>query len=535
MLTKFYRKGHKILITALFFLLVIFFIFYSLFAFNHVHKFSSPDETLNHFFTKHFIENTNFKYQEPLNQEFNGLVKPRSFSYHHGYIVPGSFLGLPLIYGFFGKIFGSWIIYYLGPLIGSVAVFFFYLFLKEIFIKKIAFIASLLLFIQPVYVFYAMRPFWHNGLFVAFLIITAYFFIKMVKNSSWLNYLFFGIFLGLALITRTSEIFWILLSAVIILGFNYKKLNYKYLILAAIGFLVILTPLLYFQNQTFGQALTTSYTKNITASSGSESGLSAKNFMKILLPFGFNSDLFVKRFFDYSFYLMFLWFGLSFFGLVIVIKKFIKKEVNKNIFSYSLWFLLVSVWLMIYYGSFRFIEFISQGTTLIGISYARYWLPLYVFCLPLAVYFIFKFFRKYRFNKIITTLLLSLIIFSSIYIIFLDDYYGLKVMLFTKSQEGNNKLDYVLENTGENAIIIAGANDKLYFPDRQVIGYNGSRLTASLQNKLPQLYEKAPIYLDGNLASNLDEVNNNLSVYRLSFEKIDPNNEIYQLTKNDQK
>ncbi|MFA5070047.1 MAG: glycosyltransferase family 39 protein [Patescibacteria group bacterium] len=450
--------------------------------------------------------------------------------------MPGSFLGLPLFYGVLGKIFGTWIIYYIGPLLASLSVFFFYLFIKKIFTDKIAFISSLILFTQPIFIFYAMRPFWHNGLFVSFLIIASYFLLRIINEKKWRDYLLFGIFLGLSLAIRTSELVWILFSVIAFLGINYKKINRKYLIISLFSFIIILAPLFYYQYQTYGNALTTSYTRGLfegTSASNDGNSSAFQILSKIFLPFGYKPELFLKTFYNYSFKLMFPWFTLAIFGLVIILKRFWQTRDNKKILFYSLWFLGVSLWLMVFYGSLKFVEYINEESILIGISYARYWLPIYIFCLPLTVVFTLYISEKIipEVRKLSLVLLVALIIFVGIFQIFLDPYYGVQETKTNFLAEAKTKLYFALEKTEKNAIIIAGVSDKIYWPERRVIGYNGTIMPTDILVKIKSLSEISPVYYDCSTSSEIQRVNNYLYERELNFKPVAADSNFYVLSK----
>ncbi|MFH1366687.1 MAG: glycosyltransferase family 39 protein [Patescibacteria group bacterium] len=506
---------------------------YSYFSFFSLHRYSSPDETANHFFTRQYIETGQFKVAEPLNSPVENIIRPRSFGVNGENLIPASFLGLPLFYGIMGKIFGGWIIYFIGPFFASLSVFFFYLLLRKIFSNRIAFYSALILFLQPVFIFYAMRPFWHNGLFVSLVIFAAYFLLKLIKQGRAYQYFLFGFIFSLALAVRTSEIIWLLATVIIILGLNYKKIKWSKLILCLVGVFVIVVPILYYQGNTFGNSLTTAYTRDIlTASSnGSEINILTTIVGKIL-PFGFQPALFFKTFFDYSFKLMFPWFTLAFFALLIFFKKyFSQRQVNKTFFYY-LWFLGLSIWLMVYYGSFVFYEYLDKSLVAYGISYARYWLPLYVFCLPLTVIFLKIISEKIWPNraKFLFGLLFIILIATSLFQVILDPYYGIKTVkqgFLTQAQE---KLNLVLKNTPENAIIIAGQNDKIYWPERKVAGFNGDFVPDQVLRNLPVLYGLAPVYYEEILAGEVSRLNAHLKENGLVFQKISASARLYKLT-----
>jgi len=508
------------------------FFIYSYFSFSSIHKYSSPDETANYFFTRHFIETGKFKAAEPLNTKVENIIQPRSFGNNGEYLVPASFLGLPLFYGLLGKIFGEWIIYFIGPLLASLSIYFFYLLLKKIFSEKIAFFSALLLYTQPIFVFYAMRPFWHNGLFISLVIMAGYFLVNLLTSHKWHSYFFFGLIFGLAIVVRTSEIIWLLPTAILVIVLNYKKIKYFNFIYIFLGLIVFIVPVFYFQNQTYGHALASGYTAGIfEAGIGSGSTTMLSNFLGKFLPFGFQPRAFLLNFFNYSFKLEFPWFSLAFFALFLFFKRYFSRRDNNQTLFYYLWFLGISIWLMIYYGSFVFYEYLDKSAVLLGISYARYWLPLYVFCLPLTVVFLKYISSKICLNcrKFLFGLLFTAIIIISLFQIVLDPYYGIKVVKQEFLTQAENKLNFVLKNTPENAIIIAGPNDKIYWPDRRVIGFNGNQVPVEVTRNLPTLNNNAPIFFEELQPGETTRLNNLIKANNLVFQKLDQNQDFYQL------
>ena len=232
----FIRKNQYFLILAT--IGVIFFLLYSILPFaqldwhfnhpsiNFDFKFNTPDESLNYYFSSQFARTNQLQYFEPLNNFMHRVIFPRWALVIDGRVTPGNFVGIDLIYGTLAKIFSVWSIPFLTPLFAVVGVLFFYLFIKEFFKEKVAFISALLMFVFPGWWYYASRTLFHNILFLSLLIIGLYFLIRLINSSrkKLLYSILFGLFLGLSLIVRTSEIVWVTLVILIICIFNLKKI-----------------------------------------------------------------------------------------------------------------------------------------------------------------------------------------------------------------------------------------------------------------------------------------------------------------------
>ena len=109
-------------------------------------KFFSPDENANYIFTELYKESGNLSFFEGYNLISGDIIKPRSYFSSLGVIKPVSFLGMIIIYGNLGKLFGSGIIPFLTPIFATVALLFYYLSVKLLFGSKKAFISFLLFF-----------------------------------------------------------------------------------------------------------------------------------------------------------------------------------------------------------------------------------------------------------------------------------------------------------------------------------------------------------------------------------------------------
>ncbi|HBH16884.1 MAG TPA: hypothetical protein DDW92_01320, partial [Candidatus Veblenbacteria bacterium] len=97
-------KGYGWLII---FALIAFFI-YASFNWGLPWRFNSPDEAANAYFTQMVARGESVAVSEPLNYVAqNPIVHPRSTHIINGQLAPASFLGLPLLLGFVGRIIGE--------------------------------------------------------------------------------------------------------------------------------------------------------------------------------------------------------------------------------------------------------------------------------------------------------------------------------------------------------------------------------------------------------------------------------------------
>src|SRR3989344_2665986 len=524
---------------------VLLFLFYSFLAFKSPGKFTSPDETANFYFIKQFAGNLSFKVAEPLNGTVP-IVAPRSIMVQKDGLAPGSFLGMPLFYGIVGWFFGQWIILFLTPLFSVIAVFVFYKLINLIFDRRTALISAALMAVHPAFWYYTARGMFHNALFLDLLIIGFYFLTKTLtqKVTSYrlqvASYFLAGLFIGGAVAVRTSEVIWIavLLLAVVII---FRKLiDWRIGIwIALIGMIISMIPILHQNQKLYGSALTFSYTvgaeraevavKAADKAFGS-ANIIAKTFdnisgliEKAIFPFGIHWDNIFANLWNYGIWLVWSFALLTLFGLITLGKKvsvsllvwlkvFVHRYFTKmkphndtsreNHNPQSVYFFLylfLIIYLILYYGSWKISDnVLGQDAVSLEQSYARYWLPLYVFGLPFAAYFlnvIFKIwenkFRAVQRNGLIwlaVFLLFSFSISSAV----LERNVGLaKIRENTvEYKEVADKAKRLIES---NAIIAAGKADKVFFPEFKVIA---SEIDTSKKAKqLKKILQKAPVYI----------------------------------------
>ena len=466
--------------------------FFYLYNYLNIHNssqpliFNSPDETANYYFSELFAETSELKQKSYL-LNISNEIHPRSINGINGHLVPNSFIGIFLIYGSIAKIFGTWIIIYLTPLIAIIGVLFFYLLIKEIFNKKIALISAFLLLILPSYWYFSTKGMMHNILFVDLFIASLYFIILAIKNNKRLHYLLSISFLALALIVRSSEIIWVIIIFSSLLIFSRKKINWKK---ASIGFLMILIfaiPIIYFNVQNNGSATSVAYLENI----GPETHTSFHYIKKIILPFGFHPNN--MKFTIYNFIFKLPWWH-SIALLISLVLVFIKrKEIKKEHWFYLVSWAFLSIFLFTYYGSWLFFDNPDPRAVTIGSSYLRYMLPYFIFGIPLIAWALskIKFHKKY-FNNLIIILILAFMSLNSYLIVMKCPQEGiLKISNDLKNYQ--NRTQLIIAYTEKDSIIMTSRADKYIFPYRNVLYlksevYNYENFETFLDEDIPLYY-----------------------------------------------
>jgi hypothetical protein len=485
--------------------LVLFFFLYSFVAIQELAeeplKLNSPDETANYYFSKLFAERGEIGYSEPLLQDTKGLVRPRSMtsSSDATRVIPVSFLGMVLLYGFLGKLFGWGAILFFTPAIAVGASVCFYFLLTHFFTKRIAFISALLLLVHPAYWYYSARGMFPNVLFIDLLIIGLCllwkaFSVRDIKKSAWV-FILSGMCTGAALTVRLSEAPWVFLLFLFIWICAIKRFRFFGTLFFVCGVAVSLAVLLYYNQQVYGGVFSSGYAV-MDAEPSIENAQKALSL--VLFPFGFVPHIFWQNFLTYGI-AMFWWFTLpaSIGGAHLFFKgmRAIRARTFPKEWGYLFAFLLVSAWLIPFYGSWVVEDTISGEETL-GNSYVRYWLALYCFMIPLAAYGMYHAYTYARSGvgkKIIMPFVCFVFLFYSLHEVLIQKTDGL-LSVVGHIQEYRDISKYVTHYTESDAVIFSSRSDKIFFPQRRA-AQSFERIAEA--DILPALIQRAPVYYYG--------------------------------------
>jgi len=580
---NFLTKNWRILILIIF--SVAFFFIYSWFPYQTSKplKFSSPDATANYFWAERVSGSTangavkphyegTLTYFEPLNVVADDVVIPRSVRSDNGTVKPVSFLGIILIYGLISKIFGSWIIIYLTPLFAAIGVLFFYGIIKKIFNSKIAFISALLLLPFAPYWYYASRSMFHNVLFVDLILIGVWFLIlhrdvikKNVKQDGdaavprlyalaipFLS----GIFFGLAIMTRVSELIW-LVPAILLGGtIFFKQVKLDKLIsrprlvslslIFLCGIFLALLPMFYYNQILYGGFLNFGYSQPGTVEVQNEIVVDPENINGIsvftgmtqkFLPFGFHPRAAWNNFVNYFVKMYWYLFWPALIGGLLFLYK--HKERDKKQWLYFVIFCTTSIILVSFYGSWAIQDNINPRSITIGNSYTRYWLPMYIMAIPLAIMAwqkLSELFKNKYFKEIIIYWFVILFFILNIQSAVFAEEEGLLIMRDNIIKD-RGLAENVLTQIESEAIIINQHFDKYFWPEHKVIVDNlnnedyYSIYTDLISRGLP-LYYYGFIFREDALNHLNNERLNKYSL-RLDIIELDEENKLglYKLTK----
>jgi hypothetical protein len=454
--------------------------------------FNSPDELANFYFIKQFKEQNNFFLPSPSREELPSFVHPRSMLRIGSFLIPVGFVSFPLFLGLIAKILGLKLLPYFIVFISFLAILAWFGFLKFIFGKQIALLSSFVLLLHPAYFALSLRPFSPNLFFVNCLIFAAYFFsktltlqrVKLPSEDQPVNIelpltaqpqskrrifsFLFGLFFGLALALRPSEIVWLLFSIFLIFFFLRKDLKAFSYLFACLGLALPLGLLFWFQRFTYGHILATGYTMQLFQTEDLFSLILSLG-KKILFPFGFNLRQSWQVVFSYFVNLMW-WFALPcFLGIVSLLFKpaVMPQGFRKKISFWLLFFTLIFLWLALFYGPWEIKDRLDNKIGL-GVSYVRYFLPLYLLSIPLISLGIWRLIRFFRFERKVSFVLIMVLIFLSLRLVWWGTDESI-LSLFQTLKTYEKVRNEVLFFLPSSAIILTERSDKIFFPHYEVI------------------------------------------------------------------
>ncbi|MFH1866846.1 MAG: glycosyltransferase family 39 protein [Patescibacteria group bacterium] len=438
---------------------------YSSFSWNLPWRFNSPDEMANANFSLRFAQNEELPIEAPLNEVAgNNIVHPRSTTVIQGKLVPSSFLGLPLIYGSIAKFLGTDVLPYLTPFFGLLALLALYFFIRELFDRRTALIFVVLVASLPAWWYYHTRAFFHNALFFDLLAILLYLSQKILRPGWAWQYILAGLVFGLALMVRTSEIFWLLAAAVVWFLFNHSKIRLGPTLAAGVSALVAFSPTLLMNKVIYGSYLSFGYRLGIEFTSiNLEKSISF--LRELILPFGLHPQTMILTVQNYLLGLQWWWTILAVVGVFFVIWNWLKFTSVQR--SYLIAWLVASLWLVVLYGSWLFNDNPDPSAITLGTAYMRYWLPIFVFWLVPASYLLSKLWH-YRLSRLLVIAVISAYLLLSWQLVMLDPEEGLikiKQNIIRFEQTGQQ----VQALTSPEAVIVTGITDKFFYPERQVI------------------------------------------------------------------
>lgn len=442
--------------------------------------FSSPDETAVKIFSEHFAKEGNFFFPRG-DRELPDFVHPRSSLVQFGHLVPVGFLGQFILYGLLYRM--SHIpLYFLTPIFTILASLAIFSLLRLRYTRLQSVLGASLFLFHPAVVYYTVRGLLPNMLFVNLLIFAAYFLFRFVLDRRQ-TFLLCGVFLtGLALSIRPIEAGWVMSLLAFFFLWKRKLFNWKLFVVSVFYFSLALIPLIYYNIDTYGGIIQTGYAPQNGEIIPTEfASLEKKNFFILpvlfIVPFGFKFSEILSNIWNYVLFFFYPFTILALIGML---------SLKKNILIFI--FLFVSVWLFLLYGSWNISDNIS-GEVSIGVSYIRYWLPIFVLSIPLVLEG-FLYLSKQKLSFLWKLGFLGIVLFS------ISKVFIAGAEAFFYGRENWNIYERVLtevrQEVPKDAIIISERSDKIFFPEYEVIDVSVD--AENIWKRLSEVPASRPLY-----------------------------------------
>lgn len=458
---------------------ILFFFVYAAFYNGNHGLYPSPDEQANAVFAETFARTGDLRIDRSVLVD---AVRPRSVNIFGMDFVPGFFLGLVLFAGSIGALFGTWAIPLVPAAMAAAAPIAFYLLSRRVFGDKIARSAALLLFFLPPWAYYASRSFLPNAAMLsaylagwAFLMAAHDRLVLRRRGAAILLAMAAGLAFGLSFIIRPVEWVWAAAMLLVVAIFSRSRRRLGLGLIAVLLFFVPVVWLGYWQQQTYGSWQRTGYASlnsapylEDAAGQRSLAVVAVGELSQGLFPFGFKILPAFERFFEQTFPWYWPLLIVTFLGFFAY-----RKQPSKNSVQmlYSIVFAGLSIYLVVYYGSWAIQDHPDPDWVSIGTAYHRYWLPIFVMSLPYLAIGIESAAAQIQRRFVYTRSLVWVAVLTvSAFLAFGygDDSLG---RLKANSVKYEHLRAGVLAVTPPASVIATERQDKLFWPDRQVMTF----------------------------------------------------------------
>jgi len=452
-------------------LIIGFFISSAVFYIVSPDLYNSPDETATAFWIQEGL-----RADEPLNGVVANSLHPRSVNVNRdGQLVPGGFLGLPVLYGLVAMVGGLSLALLATPLLATLAALAFWSLVRRWHGRAIAMISLVGLLSLAPWWYYTARGFLPNVSFVSFLIITVWLFTAVRdwrgECSIW-PYVAGALPLGWALFIRPAELPWLVMIGVLVAVVYWRRLYWPGVAVGAFILAAFGGVIWSYQTMIYGAGLATGY---------DTIGEASRSWTTLFLPFGFHPRAIISNVWQYAI-------GLLWWSTLPLVAAWLWYWRSTRRWLYPVIILIIGVWLDVVYSSWTFSD-TASGTATIGGAYFRYWLPVYVALMPLFGWAVVRLWQKGKIIKITTTVgVVVILILSTWRVWFAAD--GLMPTIKTLGQYRALRTA-AIQQLPESAVIITDRHDKVFWPTFRVAEFMGDW---NIFAKLSPLLKDHPVY-----------------------------------------
>ncbi|MEY4723066.1 MAG: hypothetical protein RLZZ324_579 [Candidatus Parcubacteria bacterium] len=489
---------------------------YSFLPLTAPHIASSPDENAVRVYAERFSSSGLLYLADPIAMFAPDRIVPRAVRMVHDLAVPVGFIGLPVIYGGIAAATGTAALPFMTPVLALLAVAAWGALVARFFGARMGWAAAVLLAVQPVWWYETARTLQPNVAFAAFCVFALYFLFASPferardrnLGSRWLKHAdagLAGVFIALALATRSSEVYWFFIITLTALAVSrLRNVPWLRLVIAAVTALFIFAPFVAMNADLYGSPFATGYGTGTdvpvaVATQGHGNALLGAA-RPLLFPLGFAPRTAFANFWAYGVHMFPWWAWLVLCALVAYVIT-AAREWRAGILVLCpkrMAFLsaaaALSLWLILFYGSWNVQDNPDPSAVTIGSSYLRYWLPLFVASTVPVAWLITRasYALPRRTGMAMFVSFLALASVAGAYDVFYAPQEGL-IAIRRNLFASQAKADAVLAATAEkDAIIVVVRSDKFLWPARHVmVGLRDDGAYATLgymKNKAPLFY-----------------------------------------------
>lgn len=452
------------------------------------HFFVIPDELATATIAQRVSMGQPIAITDPLIPFSGGLIHPRSMTTIGDRMVPEGFLALGYWYGMLMRIIPwshlPFIISIATTLGASIAlkILFSKFFNGQAFIRLAPWVYPTI----PPILYYTFHPYLSNLLQWNLLLIVAAGVVTGQKRvgTSYGYWCMLGMMYGLALSLRPVEALWIVPLTLWIVHWKRVRQTPVAIALSIIGVLIPLAWLGWIQHDVYGAWWKTGYALN--PSLGTLTGHAPSiisTIASVLFPFGIHMDTIWYRIQTIA---IPLWWWMLF----LIPFSFKQRLLNKQSRDWWIGAIVVTLWLLLYYGSWARSEPEDTGVVAMSTGFVRYAIPFWSFVLPMIAAGIIELsqFVSRRYQQGVVGIILGGFIISATI--------TTPASLWDQQREIASfapRVARVLSITPPHAILVTKRSDKIYFPYRRVIVWY--KEPEKVRKILPDVLRVVPVYL----------------------------------------
>lgn len=447
--------------------------------------FNWPDANANYFFVRLLTETNTLIFYEPLNIITDNILHTRSINVLDGSLVPMSWLWPIILWSSVAQVFGLFGVLWLNPILAILSLWLVYGISKYLFQDKnlSILITALLAFFAP-WLYFANLVMLASILTIFLYLLSLYLFLLSFHKNNFIIFSLASSVFALSFLARPSEFIWLAGILLLSVYFSKNKIQAKHAFAFFGIFIIFISITLYFNKLVYGNYFSFGYLNFQTV----DNAIAAQS---IVLPFGWQTKIFLKNIF-YNFILLIWPYWILVLAALIVLRK--KVFSFSNIWKkYLLICIVASLFLFIYYANWDIADTGVKQYNKISNSYVRYFLPIYILWLPVFAKSIQVLLNSPRvvagkyFYQSVIIILLSIF---SLHLAFYAPFDGLL------AQKKNINIYYqqfeqVKNLVPADAIILTIKSDKIFFPTYQVIVPQGD---LPLWPRIATLLTQRPVF-----------------------------------------